>query len=38
VQPGLYRASIEKVVGTTVTTIGPSQSFNVLALPEAPPR
>ena len=38
VQPGLYRASIEKVVGTTVTPIGPSQSFNVLLLPDAPAR
>ena len=29
---GLYRASIGKMVGTTVTTIGPSQTFEVKAL------
>ena len=38
VQPGFYRASIEKVVGTAVTPIGPLQTFSVLPLPEAPSR
>jgi hypothetical protein len=38
VQPGFYRASLEKVVGTIVTPIGPAQTFSVLALPEAPGR
>jgi hypothetical protein len=33
---GIYRASIGKMVGTTVTPIGPSQTFTVLALPAAP--
>lgn len=31
---GAYSATIGKMVGTTVTTIGPSQSFLVLPLPE----
>jgi hypothetical protein len=29
---GTYRASIGKMVGTTVTQIGPAQTFNVLPL------
>ncbi|MBC8089962.1 MAG: hypothetical protein H7Z40_22105, partial [Phycisphaerae bacterium] len=29
---GVYRASIGRMVGTTVTPIGPSQSFSVLPL------
>jgi hypothetical protein len=33
VAPGVYRASIGKMVGTTVTTIGPTQTFSVLPLP-----
>ncbi|MEO7521847.1 MAG: hypothetical protein ABIW79_08530, partial [Gemmatimonas sp.] len=33
VQPGVYRASIGTMVGTTVTPIGPSQTFSVMALP-----
>ncbi|HEY5546572.1 MAG TPA: hypothetical protein VIK50_10995, partial [Gemmatimonadaceae bacterium] len=31
---GAYTASIGKMVGTTVTPIGPSQSFLVLPLPQ----
>jgi hypothetical protein len=31
---GVYHASIGKMVGTTVTPIGPTQTFNVLALLE----
>jgi hypothetical protein len=38
VNPGVYRASIGKMVGTTVTAIGPSQTFQVIALPAAPPQ
>jgi hypothetical protein len=34
VLPGVYRASIGKLVGTQLTTIGPAQTFSVLALPE----
>jgi photosystem II stability/assembly factor-like uncharacterized protein len=38
VQPGFYRASIGRMVGTALTPIGPLQNFSVLALPEAPAR
>ncbi|MGH7471683.1 MAG: WD40/YVTN/BNR-like repeat-containing protein, partial [Longimicrobiales bacterium] len=38
VQPGFYRAAIGKMVGTTVTPIGPAQTFSVLPLLEVPPR
>jgi hypothetical protein len=38
VNPGVYHASIGKMVGTTVTPIGPSQTFQVIALPAAPPQ
>ena len=31
---GVYSASIGKMIGTTVTPIGPSQSFQVLPLPQ----
>jgi hypothetical protein len=36
VNPGTYTASIGKMVGTTVTPIGPSQTFSVMLLPQAP--
>ncbi len=32
VEPGIYKASIGKMVGATVTPIGPSQTFSVLEL------
>ena len=35
VAPDVYRASISKMVGTTVTQIGPVQAFSVLPLLEA---
>jgi hypothetical protein len=31
---GAYTASIGRMVGTTVTPVGPSQSFLVLPLPQ----
>jgi photosystem II stability/assembly factor-like uncharacterized protein len=34
VAPGVYRASIGTMAGTTVTPVGPTQTFNVLALPQ----
>jgi photosystem II stability/assembly factor-like uncharacterized protein len=34
VAPGVYRASIGTMVGATVTPVGPSQTFSVLALPQ----
>ena len=34
VAPGLYRATLAKVSGETVTPIGPSQAFTVKPLPE----
>jgi photosystem II stability/assembly factor-like uncharacterized protein len=37
VPDGTYRASISKMVGTTSTQIGPSQTFRVMQLPPAPP-
>ena len=35
VEPGVYHASIARLVGTEMTEIGPVQTFSVLPLPEA---
>jgi hypothetical protein len=35
VEPGVYHASIAKLVGTEMTEIGPVQTFSVLPLPDA---
>jgi hypothetical protein len=34
VDPGRYTATLSKLVGTTLTPIGPSQTFQVIPLPE----